>query len=526
MAADVSRSDCIALLAEIARGADRIAVIDDDGPVTSTAVARAAARLAGKLRRDVGVQRGDRVAVDDTHDAVTVTAIHGVLAAGAAYVPLDHSWPARRRARVLADCQAKAVVNRAGTDGGSVPAVRLDRGELTANAESRQDDDRTADLGAWAPAPGDPAYVLYTSGSTGKPKGVLVSHAAARAFVDWAVDEFAISAADVVAGHAPACFDVSTLHLFAPMLTGATLTMVPPHLSAFPGDLADFIERSGITVWYSVPFPLAALSSLGGDTSERLRSLRAVLFAGEVFDPQRLTALLALTPQARHANLYGPTETNVCTWWPVTAPVEGEVPIGRAIAGNTCAVWTGSRLTSDDVGAVGELWVSGATLADGYWQRPLDTGAAFVVEPSLPGGRAYRTGDTVRIVASGCFQFVGRSDDLVKVRGIRVDLLEVERTARSAPGVAEACVVALDDPRFGHRLHALVAPEDVSVDEVYEACRSWLPAAAVPEWVGCVPALPRTPNGKMDRVAIAALVQDHRLSFAPSGGQDDSRTDA
>lgn len=479
-------------------------MVDVHGAVGYEALARAA-RAVTRALSDARVEQGDRIGVLVARDAAVVAAIHGVLAAGAAYVPVDPAWPAERQGLMLRDCGVSAVV--ATTPGAAdvaglleVPFIQVKRRDLDLEVQAGTGPGSLEEGLEIDPAA--TAYVLYTSGTTGRPRGVVVTHAAARAFVDWAVAEFAVTDSDVIGGHAPFTFDISTFDLFASASTGATLVLVPTHLSAFPVDLADFIAVQEISVWYSVPYPLARLTELGIGAKRALRTLRAVMFAGEVFPPDQLATLIKLTPRARHANLYGPTESNVCTFWIVEdAPVQ-EAPIGRAITGDICFLREEGEMVTDRVGSVGELWVAGATLAQGYWGASASPG--FEVDPGVPGGRVYRTGDIVRIVAPGVFHYVGRKDDMVKIRGVRLHLSEIEQAALSAPWVSEACAVVLPDARAVARLALAVTATSTDTAELLAVCRRILPPAAVPEFVMVLDALPRTANGKVDRQAILA----------------------
>lgn len=497
------------------------AVIDADGPVTYRELARVARRVTRDLAR-AGVRPGDRVAVTGARDAAAVATVHAVLAHGAVCVPLDPDWPEERVRYVLADCAVAAVAGPGAQDAralltGPAAVVPVDRADLQA-ADAGAFAGRRAAPDSASPAPGTPppepsgpppdgrgpAYILYTSGSTGRPKGVVVSHRAARAFCDWAVREFALTGDDVIAGFTTFAFDISVLDLYASVVAGATLALVPRHLASFPVDLARWIQRHEATVWYSVPYPLARLGAAGPAVAGALASLRVVLFAGEVFPHRQLAELMAVTPDAVHANLYGPTETNVCLYHRLTEPPQEQVPIGIPVTGDTCWVSTPDGVVPLRPGAAGELWVAGATLADGYWGDSAATAERFVPLECAPGGRAYRTGDLVRVLDDGTCRYLGREDHMLKIRGVRIETAEVEAAAMTAAGVGECCAVAVAASGGGRALALAVAPADVRAEDVLEACRRRLHPAAVPVRVTAVAALPRTPNGKIDRTRLHA----------------------
>ncbi len=362
--------------------------------------------------------------------------------------------------------------------------------------------------GGAAVGPGSLAYILYTSGSTGVPRGVAHTHGSALAFAEWAARCFDVGPTDRLANHAGLSFDLSTFDLIASALGGAAVCPVPEAARFHGGHLLRFVLKERPTVWYSVPtvWPRLLAADRAGELAAS--SLRLVLFAGEVFPLPHLRALREALPAARLANLYGPTETNVCLWHEVepadletgrTAPV----PIGRPLPATEVWSCDGDGLPVAP-GAEGELLVTGPTLMRGYWQDEQATRAAMSPAPGRPGASAYRTGDRVVIGADGRCLFVGRSDEQVKVRGHRIELGEVETVIAQHPDVRETAVLAHGGAE-DHHLVAFVVTDRGGPDgerDLRRHCRRWLDEAAVPARFIPLPALPRTSNGKVDRVVL------------------------
>jgi len=460
---------------------------------------RELAALAGGIQAaltEAGVRPGDRVAVLAPQTAAAVAAVHAVLAAGAAYVPLDPASPPARWAAVCAMSTPRAVVGtgealaKLTAELPHLPVVDLDvpRPGAALAPVARE----AADLGA----------VLPTSGSTGVPKGVAISREALLAFASWMVDTFEVAADDVLAGFSPLHFDVSVFSLFGSALAGAALAPAPAQLAGFPAELAAWAEEAGITVWYSVPYPLARLGTLDAAVLERrLGRLRTVCFAGEVFPHGRLATLMSRMPWVRYTNLYGPTETNVCTFEPVTAPPAGPVAIGGPACGAECWVERdGERV--DAVGEVGELIVAGPTVADGYWGNAEETARRFRFGPRYRSGRAYATGDQVRILPGGRYAYLGRRDHMVKIRGQRLELEEVESVLGTAEGVTGVCVVAVTPPGRPTVLCAAVTGDRLDHAALRSHCRGRLPGWAIPQRFLELPAIPLTSTGKTDRQEV------------------------
>jgi clorobiocin biosynthesis protein CloN4 len=479
---------------------DAPAVAASDGTLTYRQLDDRAEAFAYALAA-LRTPRGARVGVWLDKSAEAVAATQGALRAGAAYVPLDPSSPPARVRRLADDCALHALVTTAsradrlralGADG--LRVLTVDGAPLEAHPS---DPFPTPEL-----SPDDLAYILYTSGSTGAPKGVCISHRAALAFVDWAVDALELSSSDRLANHAPFHFDLSVLDLYGAFSVGASVALVPEGLAYAPERLVDFLAEQSITVWYSVPTALVLMMESGGLLGRDDLALRVVAFAGEPFPIRHLRRLFERwpAPGVRYLNLYGPTETNVCTFHEVHAldPARTRpVPIGSACSGDT--VWAekpgGARA---GVGEEGELVVSGPTVMLGYWGG----------EPQ--GDRPYRTGDRVLHAGpEGSYEYLGRLDHQVKIRGHRIELGEVEAVLQLHPRVGEAAALVVGE---GHaaRLVAVVAPAagapPPALLELKRHCAERLPRSMIVDRVVTLDALHRTRNGKVDRGRLTELV--------------------
>jgi amino acid adenylation domain-containing protein len=483
------------------------------------------ARLSDQVRDRLcalGVRAGDRVGIYLRKSIDAVAAILGALKAGAAYVPVDPGAPASRNALILGDCSVRAVVieRRFAADFqvqsaklGATPAVPLlldgtGGGDRLRRALAARAAAAPAPDGALRPADAL-AYILYTSGSTGTPKGVMLTHRNALSFLDWCSDTFGPSAHDRFSSHAPFHFDLSILDLYLPLRHGATLILIPEEVGRDPGRLAPLIADRRLSVWYSAPSILSLLVQYGKLQHFDCSSLRLVLFAGEVFPVRYLRDLQGLLPASRYVNLYGPTETNVCTFYEIPRRIPAErtepFPIGKA-CGHAM-----TRVVAPDgrdvpAGHEGELCVTGPGVMLGYWNLPEETARAFLGDEA--GQRWYRTGDVVIEEADGNYRFLGRRDRMVKRRGYRVELGEIEAALYRHPAVKEAAVVALSDEQAGVRIKAFLSCSEAarpSLVELKRFCAEALPLYMVPDVFSFLDALPKTSTDKVDYQGLKEL---------------------
>jgi amino acid adenylation domain-containing protein len=510
------------LWARAAAAPSSVAVVCEQQQLSYAQLSSAVHRLTAQLL-SLGLEAGDRVGLLLPKSTDAVVAVFAVLQAGGTYVPLCEQSPPARQLAILQDCAVRGLVTT-GSELAALadldPAFVASLGFVVARDPPRLDP-RPA---LWAPGGQDappaglprldahaPAYILYTSGSTGAPKGVVVSHRGAKSFVRWATRTFGISATDRLANHAQLSFDLSILDLFAALNVGAQLHLLTPTLLLRPEHVCRLLRERGITLWYSVPSALTLLARAGGLAEQPPGSLRRVLFAGEVFPVPQLREVMQALPEARFFNLFGPTETNVCTWHSLAAvppPDARAIPIGRPCDHVRISLrdQTGKAVQP---GQEGELCVAGRAVMLGYFGQQQATRQAFwPAEPESEGQPLYRTGDRVRQDDDGLLWFMGRQDRQVKIRGYRVELGELEAVLAELPGVREAAAIAVADPQLGSRLHAALVAEpaaELSVLTVKLHCGRLLPRYMVPDSVEFRTALPRTSTGKIDLGSLRCL---------------------
>jgi amino acid adenylation domain-containing protein len=472
-----------------------------------------------RVLREQGVRRGDRVGIFMNKSLEAVISLYGIMKAGAAYVPLDPFAPHTRLSYVIKDCGIRCLISKgekhaalqhiltADTglecilgidDGEELPCksiswrVIFDAPPLTSPYEKLTEQDLS--------------YILYTSGSTGNPKGIVHTHRSALSFALWGHDTYKVSSQDRLSNHAPLHFDLSTFDLFSSAIAGATTVIIPEAITKFPASLSKLIAEERISIWYSVPFALIQLLQHGNLHLRDLSALRWILFAGEVFPTKHLRQLMTALPDVHFSNLFGPTETNVCTYYnlpPVLADSDETIPIGRPCENVEDLVVDGDNRPVEP-GEVGELLIRGGIVMRGYWGQPEKNKRGFFHRRNVSDleDLFYRTGDLVQLMADGNYRYRGRKDRQIKTRGYRVELDEVETTLSSHPMVQEAAVYTVSDGQGCNLIEAAVIPcalGNMSETQILEYLNARLPSYAVPVKIHLMADFPRTSTGKINR---------------------------
>ena len=465
---------------------DNVAFIDGERRLTYRQVEQQAQRLSAHLPAPRQSSCRVVIALDRGIDAAV--AILAVLGMGACYIPLDLKNPTSRLNHILADAAPHCIVGKGPRpDWLESPASWLDI-ELPEASTMPEN---------WVVATDEEllAAILYTSGSTGTPKGVALSRRALRNFTDWASGAFRLNRQDRIASLAPFHFDLSVFDLFSGLSTGATVDFVPAGLTLSPSRLTHWLRVERISVFYTVPSLLGFIALKGSLDTMPMPDLKTVLFAGEVFPTFQLKKLCALLPQVDFYNLYGPTETNVCLYWPVDRERlrnDQPIPIGRPACGATLKIDPNN----------GELWVQSANNLSGYWQQGRLTDAS-----SSEG--YFRTGDRVSVNERGEYCYHGRLDRMLKCAGYRVEPAEVEAAIMQAPGVAGCAVVGVADPTCGCRpAAAVVLQRGSKLDTVVKMVKQRLPSYMHPSKFAVVESLPYLSNGKTDYQNLSRLLEN------------------
>ncbi|MEF2512215.1 enterobactin non-ribosomal peptide synthetase EntF [Klebsiella pneumoniae] len=463
-----------------------------------------------QLLRQRGVKPGDSVAVALPRSVFLTLALHGIVEAGAAWLPLDTGYPDDRLRMMLEDARPSLLIATEDQLArfSDIPGLE----SLCYQQPLAAGDDAPLALSK----PDHTAYIIFTSGSTGRPKGVMVGQTAIVNRLLWMQDRYPLSADDVVAQKTPCSFDVSVWEFWWPFIAGAQLVMAEPEAHRDPQAMQQFFARYGVTTTHFVPSMLAAfVASLDADSVAACRTLRRVFCSGEALPTELCREWERLTGAPLH-NLYGPTEAAVdVSWYPacgseLAAVTGSSVPIGWP-------VWnTGLRILDAAMrpvppGVAGDLYLTGIQLAQGYLGRPDLTASRFIADPFAPGERMYRTGDVARWLTNGAVEYLGRSDDQLKIRGQRIELGEIDRVMSALPDVAQAvshaCVfnqAAATGGDARQLVGYLVSDSGLPLDTAALKARlaEQLPPHMVPVVLMQLAELPLSANGKLDRKAL------------------------
>jgi amino acid adenylation domain-containing protein len=479
---------------QAAKTPNRVAVICDGMEWTYRQLNEYSNQLARHLRRQ-GIREGSLVGVCLERSFQMLGAVLGILKAGAAYLPLDPSHPVSRLELVLSDAQASLLLTQehlASRLHTSARVVCLDSEQTLWERESATDlpTRNAAD---------SLAYVIYTSGSTGRPKGVAIEHGALTNLLRSMEREPGLSATDTLVSVTTISFDIAALELFLPLMTGAKLAIATKEQVLDGYLLLNLLEQCRATVMQATPAGWRILLEAGWKGLPHLK----VLCGGEALARDLANSLMDFSDDVW--NVYGPTETTI---WSSATRLEkrtGPVPIGPPIA-NTQFYVLDERLQPVPVGVTGELYIGGAGLARGYWNRPELTNEKFLPNP-FGSGRIYRTGDLARWLQDGFIELLGRSDFQVKVRGFRIELGEIEAVLASHPAVRDAVATAVEvgpgDTRLAAWVDSALSQAPVDLDaQLRDLLTAKLPEYMHPAVITLLPALPRTANGKTDRKAL------------------------
>jgi amino acid adenylation domain-containing protein len=491
---------------QVAKTPDAIAVRFADQQYTYDQLNRGSNQLARYLQQ-FGVGTGSRVGVCLGHSTETIAALLGILKAGAAYVPLDPSYPIERLQLMIEDAQVSVLLTQQQwADQFDKQQAKLVCLDCDWPAIAQQSEANLASQTAGE----DLAYVIYTSGSTGKPKGVAVPHRAVNRLVCNS-DYVQIESSDRIAQISNFSFDAATFEIWGALLNGAQLVGISREV-LLSQDFAAQIQQQQISILF---LTTALFQQFAREIPSAFASLRCLLFGGEAIDPKAVQIVLAHGAPQHLLHVYGPTEnTTFTTWYEVQeVPATASIPIGRPIA-NTQLYLLDSSLKPVPIGAPGELYVGGDGLAQGYLNQPELTARSFIKNPftsiAAPGDRLYKTGDLARYRLDGNLEFLGRIDHQVKLRGFRIELGEIEAVLSQHPNVQTAIVQM--QAGLDKRLIAYVVPVQKPAppkQELKQFLQSKLPNYMIPSGFAVLDAVPLTPNGKIDRGAleVAAIAQ-------------------
>ncbi len=465
---------------------DNIAVCYLDRSITYHQLNSSSNLISDDLKA-IGAKEGSRVAICAPKSIDFVSSIFGILKSGAAYLPVDYSSPIERNKFIIQNGEVSAII---------ISKELFHYFESEFSFVSDLDNNLVIaknNNSLSKKSPPDLAYILYTSGSTGIPKGVMYSNSAALEFVNWSSEIFKPSHIDTFSSHAPFHFDLSIFDLFVSIKHGAKLVLIKEEVGKQPLLLAKLIAEQKISIWYSTPSILNMLAEYGKMEKYDFGNLRFILFAGEVFPITQFKVLKNKVPAAVYYNLYGPTETNVCTYYRLTDQLYTQIPIGKVCEHYRC-------LIVDE-----EIFIRGSGVMLGYWNLPEQD--AFWKDSS--NNVWYKTGDLVDIDGSGNYIFKGRRDRMVKRNGYRIELDEIEVALDKHDFISKSAVLGnanSDGQMIISAIILLKTDGEKSVIKMKEYCMNNLPSYMVPNDIVFVEDLPYTSSHKVDYQKLKLLI--------------------
>ncbi|MDP3900329.1 MAG: amino acid adenylation domain-containing protein [bacterium] len=486
----------------------KIAAIFNEEIINYSDLNSLANQIANYLKH-LDIKHGDRVCFCLHKSIKSLATIFGILKADAIYVPLDANSPYERLEKIVNDAKPKIVLYEDETEDKikKMTAKDIELYSLDSDAVNAQITSQSNLNPNYQSIDSDLAYIFYTSGSTGTPKGVMITHRNVIDAAEWSVSELKITAADKLSAHPPFHFDLSTFDIYSSIKSGATLVLIPEKLSVFPGALVDYIEKTEITIWNSVPSLLSYLFQAGSIDPSRLKKVRSICFNGEVFPVKYLRDWMKIFPDKEFINMYGPTEATVqCSFYrikEVPKEVDKSVPIGKSCANAEIFALDADGRKAERKSS-GELFIRGACLSPGYWCNEKKTREVFIQNPfnSKYKDIVYKTGDLVYLDENGNYSFIGRKDDQFKRMGYRIEVGEIEKAIYSLDYVTETTIIFRELNNAVDLTAFIASKESLSSEQVSADLAKILPYYMIPSKFHFLSLLPKTSTGKIDRETL------------------------